>query len=160
MTYYTKQHKAALMWYFLACMQVFLVSVAIFFDMHIRLWEEDQTKLSFLIISIWACTTVWLGWLHKIKDKSAVQNNVKIGWYLAETCLAIGMVGTVAGFLLMLGSAFGNIDVSNTASLQQALANMAIGMSTALYTTLVGLVSSIFLKSQLVNLEHCIDGLE
>ena len=160
MSYYTKQHKAALMWYFLSCMQVFLVSVAIFFNMHIRLWEEDQTKLSFLIIGIWAGTTAWLGWLHKIKDKDTVKTNVKIGWYLAETCLAIGMVGTVAGFLLMLGSAFGNIDVSNTASLQQALANMAIGMSTALYTTLVGLVASIFLKSQLVNLEHCIDGLE
>ena len=69
------------MWYFLSCMQVFLVSVAIFFNMHIRLWEEDQTKLSFLIIGIWAGTTAWLGWLHKIKDKDTVKTNVKICWY-------------------------------------------------------------------------------
>jgi len=60
----------------------------------------------------------------------------------------------------MLGTAFSNIDVSNVSSLQQALASMAVGMSTALYTTLVGLIASIFLKSQLVNLEHLADGLE
>ena len=53
----------------------------------------------------------------------------------------------------MLGTAFSNIDVSNAATLQQALSDMAIGMSTALYTTLIGLVCSLIIKVQLVNLE-------
>ena len=52
-----------------------------------------------------------------------------------------------------LGTAFENIDVSNTQTLQDALASMAKGMSTALYTTLTGLVSSIIIKIQLVNYE-------
>ena len=59
----------------------------------------------------------------------------------------------------MLGTAFTNIDVNDTVTLQTALTNMALGMSTALYTTLVGLIVSLFLKSQLVNLEHYADGL-
>jgi len=63
------------------------------------------------------------------------------------------MVGTVTGFLYMLGTAFENIDVSNTQTLQDALSNMAIGMSTALYTTLTGLIASIIIKIQLVNYE-------
>lgn len=82
---------------------------------------------------------------------------IKIGWFLSETCMAIGMIGTVAGFLLMLGTAFSGIDVGDTASLQSALTSMAVGMSTALYTTLVGLVCGLYIKSQLVNLEHLID---
>ena len=76
-----------------------------------------------------------------------------VGWFIAESCLAIGMVGTVTGFLLMLGTAFKDLDVTNVVSLQDALANMALGMSTALYTTLVGLICSLIIKVQLVNFE-------
>jgi biopolymer transport protein ExbB/TolQ len=77
----------------------------------------------------------------------------EVGWFIAETCLGLGMVGTITGFLLMLSTTFSNIDVSDVATLQQALADMALGMSTALYTTLIGLISSILIKIQLINLE-------
>ena len=53
----------------------------------------------------------------------------------------------------MLGNAFENIDITNTTTLQQALSDMAMGMSTALYTTLIGLVCSLIIKVQLINLE-------
>ena len=76
-----------------------------------------------------------------------------VGWFIAESCLALGMVGTVTGFLFMLGTAFENIDVTNAKTLQDALAMMATGMSTALYTTLIGLISSLIIKVQLVNYE-------
>jgi flagellar motor component MotA len=76
-----------------------------------------------------------------------------VGWFIAEVLLAIGMIGTVTGFLLMLGTAFSNIDITDTATLQNALANMAVGMSTALYTTLIGLICSTIMKVQLMNLE-------
>ena len=147
-------------WYLIVCLESLLVAIAVYFGFHKTLWEQDQTKLSFLIAFIWLLTTAFVGWLHSLKDKEKINKDSKSAWYLAETCLSIGMIGTVAGFLLMLGAAFGNIDVSNTKTLQAALSSMASGMSTALYTTLVGLVASLFIKSQLVNLEHYIDGLE
>ena len=93
-------------------------------------------------------TSVWIG--HKTYTKDT---DGEVGWFIAESCLALGMVGTVTGFLLMLGTAFANIDVTNAVSLQNALGVMAIGMSTALYTTLIGLVCSLIIKVQLVNLE-------
>jgi hypothetical protein len=136
-----------------------IISVAAYFGIFSSLWQSDATKLSFLIIILWAIGTVMTGIWHTYTDLNAIQQKAKVGWYIAETCLAIGMIGTVAGFLIMLGSAFGNIDVSDTSSLQHALADMATGMSTALYTTLSGLVASLFLKSQLVNLEHMADEL-
>ena len=48
---------------------------------------------------------------------------------------------------------FTNIDVTNSKTLQDALSFMAVGMSTALYTTLIGLISSLIIKVQLVNYE-------
>ena len=153
------QKRSSFIWYFLICLQVLFVAICVFFGMQDVLWQEDKTKLSFVIAGLWAVTSLIIGFWHKKTDAEAISKNVKIGWYLAETCLALGMIGTVAGFLLMLGAAFGNINVGDTASLQQALSDMAVGMSTALYTTLVGLVASLFLKSQLVNLEHYLDGL-
>lgn len=113
-----------------------------------------------MITFLWLVSTAFIGWLHTLEDRARVEKDTKSAWYIAESCLTLGMIGTVAGFLLMLGAAFGNIDVSNTQTLQAALSSMAIGMSTALYTTLVGLVASLFIKSQLINLEHYTDGLQ
>ena len=52
----------------------------------------------------------------------------------------------------MLGSSFEGLDVDDISSLKQTLTEMAIGMSTALYTTLTGLIFSQFTKVQLVSL--------
>jgi hypothetical protein len=146
-------------WYFLVILQLFAFATAAYFDLHLSLWDNDQTKISFLVLILWTAATVFIGLWHTKKSRLEILNLSKIGWYLAETALALGMLGTLAGFLLMLGTAFANIDVNDTATLQTALTNMALGMSTALYTTLVGLIVSLFLKSQLVNLEHYADGL-
>ena len=63
------------------------------------------------------------------------------------------MVGTLFGFLLVLYSTFDGIDVSDTESMKKAIETLANGMGTALLTSLVGLVSSIVIKLQLVILE-------
>jgi hypothetical protein len=154
------QQQAALTWYLMVCLQLIVYSIAVFFDMHNIIWENDQTKLSFVTMAVWLVATALIGLWHRSSSPEQIRVKSKIGWYMAETCLAIGMVGTVAGFLLMLGAAFSDINVSDAASMQRALASMAVGMSTALYTTLIGLINSIFLKSQLVNLEYYADGLE
>lgn len=146
-------------WYLIVCVQVVIIAISVYFDIHRLIWQQDQTKISFAIILLWVVGSILIGFWHQKTDHVDINMNAKIGWYLAETCLALGMVGTVAGFLLMLGTAFDRIDVADSQSLQEALSSMALGMSTALYTTLVGLVASIFLKSQLVNLEHYADGL-
>lgn len=148
-----------LIWYLIFCGQGLLVSIGVFFNAHKLIWVNDSTKLSFVTAAVWLVGSLFIGYWHTLTDRRRVEQFARIGWYLAETCMALGMLGTVAGFLLMLHGAFTNLDVANTASLQAAISNMALNMSTALYTTLVGLIASIFLKSQLVNLEHRADGL-
>jgi hypothetical protein len=53
----------------------------------------------------------------------------------------------------MLYGAFADLNISDTSSVQQSLMNMSLGMSTALYTTLIGLVTSLLLKIQFFRLE-------
>jgi len=144
--------KALLRWWLIFCLSILAGGVAVYFGLHQDLYDGDQTKISFLILAVFACTSVWIRW---ITSKSEYQfQNIDVGWFVAETCLALGMIGTVTGFLLMLSGAFADIDLANTATIQTALSKMALGMSTALYTTLVGLICSLTLKVQLVNVEN------
>ena len=141
--------KALLRWWLIFYLTILAGGIAIYFDIHKELYKADQTKISFLILTIFILTSIWIGVVTKLQDRT-----VELGWFIAEACLALGMIGTVTGFLLMLNGAFTQIDLSNPTTIQNSLVNMALGMSTALYTTLTGLVCSLALKIQLVNVEN------
>ncbi len=143
--------KKLLTWWLIFCIILLGVGVAIYFDIHSILYISDITKLSFLILFVFLVTSLWIG--KKTYEIQKVIPDIKLGWFISESCLALGMIGTVTGFLFMLGTAFENIDVTNSKTLQDALSTMAVGMSTALYTTLMGLISSLLIKIQLVNYE-------
>ena len=142
-----------LKWWLIFCLTGLGFAVASHFNMHIVLYHADITKLSFLILLIFIFTSIWVGRKTYDLDVNKNRKEMDVGWFIAESCLALGMVGTVTVFLFMLGTAFENIDVTNAQTLQDALAMMARGMSTALYTTLIGLISSLIIKVQLVNYE-------
>ena len=147
-----------LKWWLIFCLTLLGVGTLVYFDIHEQIYDADITKLSFLIMSLFFITSIWIGnKTYILENFDEYDQDTSVGWFIAESCLALGMVGTVTGFLLMLGTAFSNIDVSNSASLQKALEFMAVGMSTALYTTLVGLICSLIIKVQLVNLEVAIN---
>ena len=154
---FSRTKQSFIRWWVIICLQLLSFGVVGYFGGYHELWDKDMTKLSFVILSLWLITTLWIGFWQGRFVRVHVSYLIKIGWFLSEACMALGMIGTVAGFLLMLGSAFSGIDVADTATLQSALTSMATGMSTALYTTLVGLVCGLYIKSQLVNLEHLLD---
>ena len=141
--------RVLLRWWLIFCLSILAGGIAVYFNIHKELYQSDQTKISFLILVIFVLTSLWIGWVTKLQDRT-----VEIGWFIAEACLALGMIGTVTGFLLMLNGAFAEIDLSNPTTIQSSLTKMALGMSTALYTTLTGLICSLALKIQLVNVEN------
>ena len=146
--------KKLLKWWLIFCLTILGFGTLYYFNVHSLLYYADVTKLSFLIIIIFMFTSIWIGRkTFDLETTSVVDDTIDVGWFVAESCLALGMVGTVTGFLYMLGTAFENIDITNATTLQDALASMARGMSTALYTTLTGLIASLIIKIQLVNYE-------
>jgi len=132
------------------------------------LWENDATKLSFLLLAIFIQMTAWCGYktwrLSKFIDEGKQEDHIvekieslmEVGWFTSDLCLTIGMIGTVIGFIMML-SGFSALDVSNVKTIQDLVKALGIGMSTSLYTTLTGLVCSAFLKIQYFNLNQAID---
>ena len=117
--------KSVLKWWLIFCLVVLGIGTCMYFDVHTRLYESDITRLSYLILVIFGCTSVWIGSLTYragiLKDH---EQRAEVGWFISESCLALGMVGTVTGFLIMLGAAFANVDVSNAITLQNALSDM------------------------------------
>ena len=83
---------------------------------------------------------------------------VRLGWLLADLLIKLGLLGTVIGFILMLGAISGaeNLDVSN---IQLLLGEMGAGMRVALYTTLCGLTAGTLLGFQYFIVEQCADVL-
>ena len=143
-----------LKWWLIFCLILLGIGISYHFNLHSLLYYADVTKLSFIIITIFIFTSVWIGRkTFDLEKTSVTDDNIYVGRFIAETCLALGMGGTVTGFLYMLGTAFENIDITDATTLQDALASMAKGMSTALYTTLTGLIASLIIKVQLVNYE-------
>ena len=148
-----KINSILLRWWFLFCTQIALGTIAYHFNFFQHLYREDITRIGFFILGILILTTLWLG--KKIYSQS---KDYSAGWFIAESCLVLGLIGTVTGFILMLGTAFTELDVTNIVSVQNALVKMSLGMSTALYTTLVGLISSLVIKIQLVTIERQIEN--
>ena len=132
------------------------------------LWNEDTTKLSFVLLAIFMGMSTWCGmktWrLSRFLDEGRkekhvvekIEHLVEVGWFTSDLCLSIGMMGTVIGFVMML-SGLAQVDVSDINTVQGLIKNLGAGMSTALYSTLTGLVCSSLLKVQYFNLNQAID---
>jgi len=143
-----------LRWWLLFCTSCAALFTAYSFGFIDALIAKDITRLSFVILGVFFSGSIFVGWLtYKRSRGKSVEAGTNIGWFITELLLALGMIGTVIGFILMLGGSFESLNIADTGSVKTALTDMAIGMSTALYTTLVGMVCSQILKVQLVNVE-------
>ncbi len=82
----------------------------------------------------------------------------EIGWFIVEIMIKLGLLGTIVGFIMMLGSVAdtATIDVN---TMQKVLQQMSVGMGTALYTTLTGLTGSMLLAAQYHMLDRSADEL-
>jgi hypothetical protein len=111
----------------------------------------DFTKLSFVILAM------FLFWSVKIGIK-LFQGNLRSIYpdtfdedvvFFADMFTKIGFIGTIAGFIYALFYTFFGLDISNIAQVQTSLVAMGIGMATAMFTTITGLICSVLLRIQL-----------
>jgi biopolymer transport protein ExbB/TolQ len=90
--------------------------------------------------------------------ENALGRGHETGWFLADLMIRLGLLGTVIGFIFMLGSVaqVSSVDIH---AMQQLLTNMSAGMRIALYTTLTGLAAGILLGFQYRLLDGAVDRL-
>ena len=164
----TNKHMLFLKWWFFMCVIMASVLWLILTGAFHSLWDQDATKLSFVLLTIFGVMSGWCGYktwtLSKFLDNGQtedylvekIEHLMEVGWFTSDLCLSVGMMGTVIGFIMML-SGFANVDVSNMTTVQDLIKGLGTGMSTALYTTLTGLICSALLKIQYFNLSQAID---
>ncbi len=108
------------------------------------LWQADLSKLSFCIILIFVKAFTRLGYiLHQ--DRSPTEHDLDPGYEDCDLSMALGMLGTVIGFIAMT-VAFSGVDINDIENIKELFSIATHGMSTALLTTAAGLVSSIILR--------------
>jgi hypothetical protein len=119
-----------------------------------KLWSADVTKLSFVCLAALLVATGFIGWLTRQAERNAGQGQALLPhadacWFVSDALMGLGMTGTVLGFLVMLNDAF-----SGDLAAQQVMLRAAPGLATICVTTAVGLVCSMLVKAQLVNLDY------
>ncbi len=162
--------KPLLRWWLFISLTIVLTFAFYYFGLFSEVWDKDRTKLSFLIMVLFLLTSIHCG-KETIKISRALEGempnteinktdwrgNQELGWFISDLLLTIGMIGTVSGFLIMLTGAFAGVNISDEVAMKSVLEKMAKGMSTALYTTLFGLICGSLLKIQYFSLARATD---
>ena len=139
--------KTFLQWWLFFVLQLIILGASYIYKFHLYVLNNDQTYISFILVGIWLLTSMRIGY----KMLKNIRTSNEKFWFIAETSMAIGMMGTVLGFILMLGSSnLGSIDPSDVEGMKNVIGHLASGMSTALLTTLTGLIVSVSLRTQLM----------
>ena len=140
--------KKMLVWWTLFCLQLFGFFIAYKFSFYSLLIVADPTFISYGIILFHIITFGFLGY-YTYKENTSHNDTF---WFISEAQLAFGMLGTLVGFVIMFSAVFSGTPTIEL--IKSSIALISVGVSTALWTTIVGLVSSIILKASLVNLER------
>ena len=150
---------AFLRWWLLFTMMLFGLSCLGLYDMFSIINAGDITKISFVIFAVFSLFSCLVGreTYRLYKGKEPDLRRINLGWFMSNQLLTLGLLGTVIGFIYMLSTTFSGIDPSKALSMKTALVNMSVGMSTALYTTASGLVCSLLLKIQLMNIDYYLE---
>lgn len=143
------------------------------FGVFTEIYVKDITRLSFVIFAGFVFMSSWCGLktfsMSSLHDRELaapesleeedlqvldrITNLEEVGWFAAGFFTSLGMIGTVIGMIWALKGFIG-VNITDVASIQKLISNMVYGVSTALYTTLVGLICSSLLKLQYFNLGH------
>lgn len=89
--------------------------------------------------------------LHVLEQR--VSSSHRFGWVLSDLMIKLGLVGTVIGFVIMLGSVT-SLQQYDIETMQDLLRTMSGGMRVALLTTLTGLGCGLLLGLQYQFIDH------
>lgn len=112
-----------------------------------KIWQDDVTMITSTLVVLFLFTDILIGYIAYTKNFTS--KLVDACWFLSEQMLALGMLGTVVGFIYLLSSGITSASVTDPTSLALLLANMSVGLGIALYTNAVGILASLISKGLL-----------
>jgi hypothetical protein len=142
-------------WTLVVLVATAMVSAEVYLGVVDFVVTNDPTYISFGIFALFVISSFVIGsWCFQLQRGTTIDKS-SLGplWFTSDALMSIGMIGTLLGFLMVLTSAFADVDTSDVEAMQEVIGQLATGMGTALLTSLVGLISSTLLKVQLVMLD-------
>ena len=133
----------------------------IYSGLAVKIYQCDITKLTFAIWLLFILYSISIGKMLYQRANRYTLNKLHTKKYnkiltRSENLRSLGFIGTIIGFIYMLNS-FSVANFADAASTQKMLANVTIGMGTALFTTAAGLICSLILNWQLELLKKYIN---
>jgi hypothetical protein len=90
--------------------------------------------------------TVVLG--RAVYDSRRAERSLEIGLFAEDTCMRLGMFGTVIGCLIMFGADIASFDTSDATKTAALIQKISPSFGTAIGTTAVGIAASLCIKLQ------------
>ena len=125
--------------------------------------KSDVSYLTIVIMFLYAAVSIMVGRLCYLSDKIKegrerearrhLSRRAELGWFAAEHFFSLGLLGTVIGLCLATST---NLD--EQAQVGDIVAGLKVGLNTAFYTTICGIVFSLPLQLQLIILRFKIEG--
>ena len=149
-----------LRWWAMFCSMLTACGILQYKGLFAALWVADPSGISAITLAVFMMLTGFIGVLtYRLStgipgtpeyNKSLA--HLQSCWYASELLMALGMVGTLIGFVLMLGTAAALIG-GGAATASAGIFAMASKMSLAVVATLTGLITSHLTKIQITNIE-------
>jgi len=121
--------------------------------------KNDLSHISVVIMSLYLFFSGLVGRLcylsDKVKTGSERQDLLRradVGWFAAEHFFSLGLLGTIIGLTIATQTS-----LTDTGSISEIVAGLKVGLNTAFYTTICGIIFSIPLQIQLMILKNELD---
>ena len=120
---------------------------------------NDLSHISILIMVLYVFTSAYVGRLCYLadqaktgRDREGLFKRMDVGWFAAEHFFSLGLLGTIIGLTIATRTSFDDM-----VTVSEVVAGLKVGLNTAFYTTICGIVFSIPLQIQLMILKYELD---
>lgn len=142
----------------IALWATFLVSNALamfwlyYFNVFAFVLSADITYISFGILALYLTSLVSI--YFELNSDKSFEDKFENHMFISNHLPALGLLGTVIGLMYAVNTMAGvTIDARDQGTIMNLMSSMFSGLGTALVTTIVGLITSLVLKVQLIALD-------
>lgn len=124
--------------------------------------KNDLSHISIVIMALYVILSGYIGRLCYLSDqinkrkakeaKAYLASRADIGWFAAEHFFSLGLLGTIIGLCIATST-----NLTASAPTSEVVAGLKMGLNTAFYTTVCGIVFSLPLQMQLMILKYKLD---
>lgn len=123
--------------------------------------KSDSSYLTIVIIALYFIMSGFVGRLSYLADRinpksamakddsSSLMKKTDVAWFAAEHFFSLGLLGTVVGLCIATATS-----LTSNAQLGEVVSSLKVGLNTAFYTTICGIVYSIPLQIQIMILKY------